>query len=153
MESVKHITIYTDGACSGNPGIGGWGALLIWKQHKRELYGSCNYTTNNKMELTAAIKAIEAVKEKSKIDLYTDSAYVKNGITKYMLNWLKNGWKTSTKKPVKNMDLWQSLYYLTQKHEVNWHWVKGHNGVELNERVDELARKAIKELQNSLNSN
>ena len=147
MVELKHITIYTDGACSGNPGIGGWGAILIWKHHKREIYGGCEYTTNNQMELTAAIKAIEAVKERSKINLYTDSAYVKDGITKYMFHWLKNGWKTVAKKPLKNIELWQNLHQLQQQHDISWQWVKGHNGFVMNERADELARMAVKEIQ------
>ena len=150
MGELKHITIYTDGACSGNPGVGGWGAILIWKHHKREICGGGEYTTNNQMELTAAIKAIESVKEKSKIDLYTDSAYVKDGITKYMFNWLKNGWKTAAKKPLKNVELWQNLHQLKQQHDISWHWVKGHNGFAMNERADELARMAVKEIQQKL---
>lgn len=147
MVELKNITIYTDGACSGNPGIGGWGAVLLYQGHIKELSGAEEYTTNNRMELTAAIEAIKAVKQKSNIDIYTDSAYVKNGITQYMFNWIKNGWKTADKKPVKNIEFWQMLQNLQLQHNVNWHWVKGHNGIELNEKADELARTALKNLQ------
>lgn len=150
MDALKHITIYTDGACSGNPGVGGWGALLIWQEHQKELSGAKEYTTNNQMELLAAIEAIKAIKQKSKLDIYTDSAYVKNGITKYMFNWLNNGWKTADKKLVKNLELWQTLQQLQNQHEITWHWVKGHSGQNFNEKADELARMALKKLQTNL---
>lgn len=138
---MKKITIYTDGACSGNPGPGGWGALLTYGKHEKEIFGGEKETTNNRMELTAAIKALEAIKTKSEIDLYTDSTYVKDGITKWIHNWKNNGWKTAAKKPVKNDDLWQNLDKLIAKHDVKWHWVKGHAGHEGNERADMLAVK------------
>ncbi|MDG4542529.1 MAG: ribonuclease HI [Rickettsiales bacterium] len=138
---VKKITIYTDGACSGNPGPGGWGALLTYGKHEKEIFGGEKETTNNRMELTAAIKALEAIKTKSEIDLYTDSTYVKDGITKWIHNWKKNGWKTAAKKPVKNDDLWQELDKMIAKHDVKWHWVKGHAGHDGNERADMLAVK------------
>lgn len=150
MDALKHITIYTDGACSGNPGVGGWGALLIWQEHQKELSGAKEYTTNNQMELLAAIEAIKAIKQKSKLDIYTDSAYVKNGITKYMFNWVNNGWKTADKKLVKNLELWQTLQQLQNQHEITWHWVKGHSGQIFNEKADELARMALKKLQTNL---
>ena len=138
---MKKITIYTDGACSGNPGPGGWGAVLTSGKHEKEIFGGVKETTNNRMELTAAIKALEAVKTKSEIDLYTDSTYVKDGITKWIINWKKNGWRTAARKPVKNDDLWQELDKLIAKHEVKWHWVKGHAGHEGNEKADCLAVK------------
>ncbi|MDA0781811.1 MAG: ribonuclease HI [Proteobacteria bacterium] len=138
---MKKITIYTDGACSGNPGPGGWGALLTYGKHEKEIFGGEKETTNNRMELTAAIKALEAIKTKSEIDLYTDSTYVKDGITKWIHNWKKNGWKTAAKKPVKNDDLWQELDKMIAKHDVKWHWVKGHAGHDGNERADMLAVK------------
>ncbi|PIR39032.1 MAG: ribonuclease HI [Alphaproteobacteria bacterium CG11_big_fil_rev_8_21_14_0_20_39_49] len=138
---MKKVVIYTDGACSGNPGPGGWGALLTYGKHEKEIFGGEKETTNNRMELTAAIKALEAIKTKSEIDLYTDSTYVKDGITKWIHNWKKNGWKTAAKKPVKNDDLWQELDKMIAKHEVKWHWVKGHAGHDGNERADMLAVK------------
>jgi len=138
---MKKVTIYTDGACSGNPGPGGWGAVLRSGKHEKEIFGGEKETTNNRMELTAAIKALEAIKTKSEIELYTDSTYVKDGITKWIINWKKNGWRTAAKKPVKNDDLWQELDKLIVKHEVSWHWVKGHAGHEGNEKADMLAVK------------
>jgi len=137
------VTIYTDGACSGNPGPGGWGAVLNYQDSQKELFGSEPDTTNNRMELMAAIKALEALKRPLNVDLYTDSKYVKDGITTWIHNWQKNGWKSASKKPVKNIDLWQQLVSLTGKHTVEWHWVKGHAGDEGNERADMLARNAI----------
>jgi len=137
------IDIFTDGACSGNPGPGGWGAILRWRGKERELWGGEPNTTNNRMEMTAAIRAIEAVKRPVKIRLHTDSTYVKDGITKWIANWKKKGWRTANRKPVKNMDLWQFLDEAAARHEVEWHWVKGHAGHPENERADELARRGI----------
>lgn len=144
----KTVTIYTDGACSGNPGPGGWGALLQYGGAEKELSGGELETTNNRMELMAAIKALEALKESCTVHLYTDSVYVKDGITQWIHGWKRNGWRTAAKKPVKNADLWQLLDSQTRRHEVSWHWVKGHNGDERNERVDVLARNAIIREQN-----
>ena len=137
------IDIFTDGACSGNPGPGGWGAILRWRGTERELWGGEPNTTNNRMEMTAAIRAIEAVKRPVKIRLHTDSTYVKDGITKWIANWKKKGWRTANRKPVKNMDLWQFLDEAAARHEVEWHWIKGHAGHPENERADELARRGI----------
>ena len=141
--SEKRATVYTDGACSGNPGPGGWGALLIWGDHEKELTGGAAETTNNRMELTAAIEALEAFKKPVAIDLYTDSQYVRGGITDWMRNWKKNGWRTSAKKPVKNADLWQRLDDAQARHDITWHWVKGHAGDPGNERADALARQGM----------
>lgn len=146
----KIITIYTDGACSGNPGVGGWGAILCCKGQQKELYGSSPFTTNNQMELIAAIKALEALKIPCVIDLYTDSAYVRNGITLWLDKWLVNGWRTANKAPVKNVELWQSLLQLNNKHKISWHWIKGHAGHAFNERADSLARLGIQEYRASL---
>ena len=140
------IEIYTDGACKGNPGPGGWGALLRTDKHEKELYGGEAETTNNRMELMAAIMAMESLKRPSKVALTTDSQYVKNGINEWMVNWKKRGWKTADKKPVKNQDLWKRLDAALQGHEVEWHWVRGHTGHPENERADELANKGIAEL-------
>ncbi|WP_375703345.1 ribonuclease HI [Bartonella sp. AD13SXNS] len=139
----KVVEIYTDGACSGNPGIGGWGAILRWNGHERELYGGKVHTTNNQMELMAAIYALKALKEPCLVDLYTDSVYVRNGISKWIEDWKKNNWRTASKNPVKNMELWQALEDVCSCHTVRWHWVKGHAGHPENERADALARKAI----------
>lgn len=136
----KIVDIYTDGACSGNPGPGGWGALLRCEGKEKELYGGDVLTTNNRMEMTAAIKAIEALTTPAKVRLHTDSTYLKDGITKWIANWKKNGWRTAAKKPVKNADLWQELEETLKHHDVEWHWVKGHAGHVENERADELAR-------------
>lgn len=141
--SKPHVTIYTDGACSGNPGPGGWGAILISGVHRKELNGGEALTTNNKMELQAAIEALAALKRPSKVDLHTDSTYVKNGIMQWIHGWKRNGWRTSDKKPVKNAELWQKLDALRTRHEVEWHWVKGHAGHPENERADELARDGL----------
>ncbi len=141
------VTIYTDGACSGNPGPGGWGAILIYGDHERELCGGLPETTNNQMELTAAIEALSALKRACVIDLHTDSVYVKDGITKWITNWKKNGWRTAARKPVKNTELWQALEQALTRHQVNWHWVKGHAGHPLNERADELARAGMAPFQ------
>jgi ribonuclease HI len=140
---TKKVVIYTDGACSGNPGPGGWGAILIWGEHRKELCGGAADTTNNRMELQAVIEALGALTRAAHIDLYTDSAYVKNGITSWIHSWKRNGWKTADKKPVKNADLWQALEAARHKHEVDWHWVKGHAGHPENERADELARQGM----------
>ena len=137
------LTIYTDGACSGNPGPGGWGAILMFGEHRKELKGGERDTTNNRMELLAAIESLEALKRPSTVDLYTDSAYVKNGITSWIHGWKRNGWKTADKKPVKNVELWQRLDAALVSHKVSWHWVKGHAGHPENERADELAREGM----------
>lgn len=137
------IRIYTDGACSGNPGPGGWGAVLIYNQHEKDLSGSELHSTNNRMELMAPIKALQSLKRSSTVEIYTDSQYVKNGMTNWIHNWKANGWKTSNKKPVKNADLWQLLDQLSKSHQISWHWIKGHNGHPLNERADALARNGV----------
>ena len=133
------ITIYTDGACSGNPGPGGWGAILYSGNHEKTIYGSESDTTNNRMEIMAAIKALEALKGPSSVDLYTDSKYVQQGISDWIDNWIKNNWRGSNKKLVKNSDLWQTLHSLSQKHDIRWHWVKGHEDNECNIKADALA--------------
>ena len=138
------ITIYTDGACSGNPGKGGWGAVLIYRDKQKHLSGSAILTTNNKMELTAAIEALKAVKKSNEIELYTDSQYVKNGINLWIINWKKNGWKTTNKKEVANKDLWIELDKYVTHHNITWFWVKGHSGNHYNEIADDLAVKAMK---------
>ncbi len=143
-DSQTRVTIYTDGACSGNPGPGGWGAILSWKGNVRELKGGEKDTTNNRMELMAAISALEALKRSCAVDLYTDSQYVKGGITGWIHGWKRNGWKTADKKPVKNAELWQQLDAAVARHQVEWHWVKGHAGQAENERADELAREGMK---------
>ena len=137
------VVIYTDGACSGNPGPGGWGAILISGEHRKELSGGEAQTTNNRMELLAAISALEALKGPSQVDLHTDSKYVQDGIGKWIHGWKKNGWKTADRKPVKNVELWQRLDTARQRHEVEWHWVMGHAGHDDNERADELAREGM----------
>lgn len=142
-ENKKRVEIYTDGACSGNPGPGGWGAVLRWRGLDKEIKGGQRSTTNNQMELMAAIQALESLKRPMQVDLYTDSTYVRDGITKWIFNWKKNGWKTAAKKPVKNADLWQRLDKAIERHQVDWHWVKGHAGHPDNERADELAREGI----------
>ena len=139
----KSIDVFTDGACSGNPGPGGWGALLRFNGHEKELFGGEDESTNNRMELMAAIMALESLKERCHVDLYTDSKYVMDGINSWIANWKKNGWRTAAKKPVKNADLWQRLDEARTSHDVDWHWVKGHAGHEGNERADELARRGI----------
>ena len=137
------ISIYTDGACSGNPGPGGWGAILVAGGHRKELSGGAAETTNNRMELTAAIEALETIKNPSAVDLNTDSVYMRDGITKWIHGWKRNGWRTADKKPVKNVDLWQRLETAVTRHQVNWHWLKGHAGNAENERADELAREGM----------
>jgi ribonuclease HI len=137
------VEIFTDGACSGNPGPGGWGVVLRFRGTERELAGGENPTTNNRMELMAAIQGLEAMKRPVVADLYTDSRYVLDGITRFLTNWQRNGWKTADKKPVKNVDLWERLVAAKKPHEVSWHWVKGHAGHPENERADALARGQI----------
>jgi ribonuclease HI len=137
------IQIWTDGACSGNPGPGGWGALLRMGKNQKELKGGEKETTNNRMELTASIEALNALMRPCEIDLHTDSQYVKGGITSWIHNWKRNGWKTAAKKPVKNVDLWQQLEMAIERHEITWHWVKGHAGNAENEKADELAREGM----------
>ena len=139
------VTIYTDGACSGNPGPGGWGAVLLYGAHERELWGGEAHTTNNRMELTAAIRALEALTRPCRIELHTDSQYVRQGITEWMTGWKARGWLTAEKKPVKNDDLWKALDAARARHEVTWRWVKGHAGHPLNERADALARRGCDE--------
>lgn len=143
----KKVIIYTDGACKGNPGIGGWGVFLRYGEYEKTLCGGEHNTTNNRMELIAAIKALQALTRQCSVDLWTDSNYVKNGITQWIHNWKKNNWKTANKKPVVNQDLWQQLDEMTQKHHVDWHWVKGHSGHPGNEIADQLANKGIEELR------
>jgi len=143
----QRIEIFTDGACSGNPGPGGWGAVLRWRGAEKELSGAAPETTNNRMELMAAIAALEALKRPSKVDLTSDSTYLRDGITKWIHGWRAKGWKTADKKPVKNQDLWLRLDEAAKRHEIEWHWVKGHAGHAENERADKLARDAIKSLQ------
>ncbi len=141
--SDETIEIFTDGACSGNPGPGGWGVLLRWRDHEKELCGGEAQSTNNRMELMAAIQGLESLTRPSKVRLVTDSTYVKDGITKWIHGWKRNGWKTAAKKPVKNEDLWRRLETALAPHDVEWHWVKGHDGHAENERADELARRGI----------
>ena len=141
--TAPQVCLYTDGACSGNPGPGGWGALLTMGPHEKELCGAEAHTTNNRMEMMAAIQGLRALKNPCQVDLYTDSQYLRDGITSWIVGWKKNGWKTGAKKPVKNEDLWRLLDDLVQIHDIRWHWVKGHNGHPENERVDLLARSAI----------
>ena len=137
------VVIYTDGACSGNPGPGGWGAILTYQDKERELCGGETLTTNNRMELMAALMALDTLNRPCHVALHTDSQYLREGITTWLHNWKRNGWKTAAKKPVKNADLWQRLDEASQRHEISWHWVKGHAGHEMNERADELARKGL----------
>ncbi len=144
---MKHVEIFTDGACSGNPGPGGWGAILRYRGVEKELSGAEPETTNNRMELMAAIAALEALKEPVEVDLYTDSEYLKKGITEWLPQWKARGWKTAAKKPVKNADLWRRLEAAMAPHRVRWHWVKGHAGHAENERADALAREAIRRLR------
>ena len=141
------VTIYTDGACKGNPGAGGWGALLCYGERRKELHGGEAQTTNNRMELTAAIRALEALKKPCNIILYTDSVYVKDGINTWITNWKKRNWRTSANKPVKNDDLWKALDAARSPHEIDWRWVKGHAGDPGNERADELANLGVQSLR------
>ncbi|TMH69859.1 MAG: ribonuclease HI [Betaproteobacteria bacterium] len=140
---MKTVVIYTDGACKGNPGPGGWGALLEYDGRRKELFGGEPHTTNNRMELVAVIRALEALKRESDVAIYTDSQYVKNGIEAWIHAWKRNGWKTSDKKPVKNEDLWRELDELATRHRISWHWVRGHDDNPGNERADELANQGV----------
>ncbi len=144
---MQKVEIFTDGACRGNPGPGGWGVLLRYGANEKTLYGGEKETTNNRMELTAAIKGLQALTRSSQVVLTTDSQYVKNGITSWIHNWKKKNWKTANRTPVKNADLWKQLDALAAQHQVEWHWVRGHSGHPENELVDQLANKAIDELQ------
>lgn len=143
MSEKETVVVYTDGACSGNPGPGGWGTVMMYRGHRRELSGGETDTTNNRMELMAAIAALEALSRSCSVALHTDSTYVMKGITEWLAAWKARGWKTAAKKPVLNKDLWERLERAAARHDVNWHWVKGHSGVPENERADELAREAI----------
>ncbi len=143
---TKPVEIFTDGACRGNPGPGGWGVLLRYNDTEKELYGAEAATTNNRMELTAAIRALEALKKPCRVQLTTDSRYVRSGITEWIGNWKKRNWRTADKKPVKNIDLWQRLDDLCSRHEIEWFWVEGHSGHPGNERADALANRAIDEM-------
>lgn len=147
MTSKKHVEIYTDGACSGNPGPGGWAAILVYGTTEKEITGAEENTTNNRMEMMAAIGGLEALKGSCRVDLFTDSTYVQKGITEWVHSWKARGWKTADKKPVKNVDLWQRLDEAAQRHDVSWHWVRGHDGHDMNERADKLAVAAAKTLQ------
>jgi len=140
------VEIFTDGACRGNPGPGGWGALLRYKDKEKKIYGAQKDTTNNRMELMAAIKALESLKKPCIVEITTDSQYVRRGITEWLVNWKSRGWKTSNKKPVKNVDLWEELDALASRYQIKWHWVKGHSGHYENELADELANRAIDEM-------
>ena len=143
----ERVTIYTDGACSGNPGPGGWGALLVYRDAEKELSGAEPHTTNNRMELMAAIQSLDALKTTSKVDLFTDSQYVRNGISTWIKGWKAKGWLTADRKPVKNEDLWRRLDAARERHDVAWHWVKGHAQDARNNRVDGLARAAIEAMR------
>jgi ribonuclease HI len=143
--SEPHVVIHTDGACSGNPGPGGWGAILSYNGHEKELKGGEAHTTNNRMELMAAISALEALKGTCLVDVHTDSQYLRNGVMSWIKQWKRNGWRTADRKPVKNVDLWQRLDELLTKHRVHWHWVRGHAGHAENERADQLAREGLRE--------
>ena len=147
-EPPKRVTLFTDGACSGNPGPGGWGVLMIYGEARKTLNGGEAQTTNNRMELTAAIQALESLTRPCAVDLYTDSQYVRQGITQWMHGWKRNGWKTADKKPVKNADLWQRLDDVVKRHTVEFHWVKGHAGHPENEEVDQLARDGMAPFKN-----
>ena len=143
MTSKKHVVMYTDGACKGNPGVGGWGVSLQYGAHRKELFGGEAETTNNRMELTAAIEGLKQLKQACKVTIYTDSKYVMQGMEEWLAGWKARGWKTASKAPVKNVDLWQQLDDLVGQHEVTWQWVKGHAGDEGNERADELANMGV----------
>ena len=149
---MKKVVIHSDGACHGNPGPGGWAAILAYGQHNRELSGGIPATTNNRMELQAAIEALSALKEPCEIEFYTDSEYVKNGVSAWLSNWKSNGWRTKSKKPVKNEDLWRALDSLASKHEVKWRWLKGHAGHVDNERCDQLANAEIAKIKKTFNT-
>ncbi len=140
---AAHVEMYTDGACKGNPGVGGWGTLLRYGAHEKELFGGEAHTTNNRMELTAVIEGLRALKKRSRVEIYTDSKYVQQGVTEWLQGWKARGWKTASKSPVKNDDLWKDLDALLHLHELSWHWVKGHAGHVDNERADELANQGV----------
>ena len=146
-QPAERVVIYTDGACKGNPGPGGWGAWLRWGGHEKELFGGDPATTNNRMELTAVIESLALLKRNTPVAVYTDSEYVKNGITTWIHGWKKRGWKTADNKPVKNIELWQKLDALVATHEVQWHWVRGHTGDPGNERADALANRGVASLR------
>ena len=146
---MKEVHAFTDGACSGNPGPGGWGCVLRFGDQEREIFGGADLTTNNRMELTAAIEALKALSEPCQITLTTDSTYVRDGITKWLANWKRNGWKTASKKPVKNQDLWQVLEAQAARHQVEWYWVKGHSGHPENDRADALANEGMQQVRDS----
>ena len=145
--SKGKVIIHTDGACSGNPGPGGWGAILDYNGTRKEIYGGEPQSTNNRMELKAAIEALNVLKRSCIVEMHVDSQYVKDGITKWIHGWKRNGWKTADKKPVKNLELWQALDEAIKRHEISWHWVKGHDGHPENERADELARQGIADIK------
>ena len=149
---MKQVNIYTDGACKGNPGVGGWGALLRHGSIEKEMYGGAEHTTNNRMELLAVIESLKALKTRCQVAVYTDSVYVQKGVTEWLENWKKRGWKTADKKPVKNDDLWRELDGLLGNHELSWHWVKGHAGHVENERADELANRGVELIRNKENA-
>jgi ribonuclease HI len=143
VSDAKHVTVYTDGACSGNPGPGGWAAVLLYGSHRKEIAGGEAETTNNRMELTAAIRALQQLKHHCSVDLHTDSEYLRLGVTQWLARWKRNGWRRSDKQPVKNQDLWQELDQAVSSHAVRWHWIRGHSGDEWNERCDALALAEI----------
>jgi ribonuclease HI len=144
---MREVAAFTDGACRGNPGPGGWGAVLRFGSLEKELCGGEPQTTNNRMEMTAAIRALESLRERCRVQVYTDSVYLKNGITEWLPNWRRRGWRTADRKPVKNQDLWEALAALTERHDVSWHWVKGHAGHPENERADALANLGLEQAQ------
>ncbi len=146
---MSKVAIHTDGACRGNPGPGGWGAILSYGDHEKELHGAERDTTNNRMELMAAIQALEALKRPCEVTLTTDSEYVRKGITEWLASWKRRGWKTADKKPVKNQDLWQRLETASHMHKIQWKWIKGHSGHPENERADQLANRAIDEMRDN----
>ena len=149
---MKKVVIHSDGGCHGNPGPGGWAAILEYGPHSRELSGGVPATTNNRMELQAAIEALSALKESCEVEFYTDSEYVKNGVSGWLTNWKRNGWRTKSKKPVKNEDLWRALDAHVSKHQVKWHWLKGHAGHVDNERCDQLANAEIAKIKKAYNT-
>lgn len=144
---MKNVVIYTDGACKGNPGVGGWGVFLQYGEHEKQLCGGEKHTTNNRMELQAAIEGLSALKQPCDVTLFTDSQYVRQGVTQWIHNWKRNGWKNASKQPVKNADLWQQLDAIVQRHRVNWQWVKGHSGDPGNDLADSLANRGIEQLK------
>lgn len=153
VNKANEVVIYADGACKGNPGPGGWGAWIRYDEHEKELFGAESLTTNNRMELTAVIRALEALKRPCKIKVYTDSVYVQKGISEWIIGWKARNWRTSDKKPVKNDDLWRELDVLVQQHQIQWIWVKGHAGDVGNERADMLANKGVEQLLNASSLN